>query len=233
MRVPCSNYGGISKEWKQISIPLADFGKRGVYWDEKKRVEVPNKFDWDQVAEFRMEIKKGDNKKFRAWVDDIFICKDVFQPKQEKPEEYWDDQIETIASPSSRDPAIKPVKNIFKNDFAAGGFVYVYGGKTAYKIQKGATKDYSGILALYEDNDDYSGVTVALGKGNSYNLEPLRKAKAAGLGFWAKGGPGTNTVYLGLLDLELRGLTCAVAHEEDLQLPPRWHDVVHHHPARC
>lgn len=202
VRVPCSNYGGISKEWKQISIPLADFGKRGVYWDEKKRVEIPYKFDWDQVAEFRMEIKKGDNKKFRAWVDDIFICKDVFQPRQEKQEEYWDDQIETIASPSPRDPAIKPVKNIFRNDFPAGGFVYVYGGKTAYKIQKGTTKDYTGILALYEDNDDYSGVTVALGKGNNINLEPLRKAKAAGLGFWAKGGPGTNTVYLGLLDLE-------------------------------
>ena len=202
VRVPCNNYGGITKEWHQVSIPLADFGKRGVYWDEKKRVEVPNKFDWDQVAEFRMEIKKGDNKKFRAWVDDIFICKDVYQPRQEKQEEYWDDQIETIASPSLPDKGIKPVKSLFKNDAPAGAFIYVFGGKTAYKIQKGTSKEYSGILACYEDNNDFSGVTVALGKGNSYNLEPLRKAKAGGVAFWAKGGAGTNSVYLGLLDVE-------------------------------
>ena len=54
VRVPLNNYGGITKEWRHVSIPLADLGKRGVYWDEKKRVEVANKFDWDQVAEFRL-----------------------------------------------------------------------------------------------------------------------------------------------------------------------------------
>jgi hypothetical protein len=205
VRVPLGNYGGITKEWRHVSIPLADLGKRGVYWDEKKHVEVPNKFDWDQVAEFRMEIKKGDNNKFRAWVDDIFICKDVYQPRQEKQEEYWDDQNEIVASPPLPEPAIKPVKSLFKNDFPSGGFVYVYGGKSAYKIQKGTTKDYPGVLALYEDNTDYSGVTVALGKGNNFNIEPLRKAKAAGLGFWAKGGVGTTTAYIGLLDLESDG----------------------------
>ncbi|HEX7509829.1 MAG TPA: carbohydrate binding domain-containing protein, partial [Chitinivibrionales bacterium] len=202
VRLPCNNYGGISREWHQVSIPLADFGKRGVYWDEKKRVEVPNKFDWDQVAEFRMEIKKADNKKFRVWIDDIFICKDTFQPRPEKKEEYWDDQVETIASPSLPEKSIKPVKTLFKNSLPGGAFAYVYGGKTAYKVQKGTSPEYSGILACYEDNGEYSGVTVALGKGNSYNLESLRKSKAAGLAFWAKGAPGVSSVYVGLLDLE-------------------------------
>jgi hypothetical protein len=202
VRVPLNNYGGITNEWKHISIPLADFGKRGVYWDEKKRVEVPYKFDWDQLAEFRLECRKGDNTNFKVWVDDIFVCKDVFQKHEEKEQEYWDEKVETIASPSLPDPAIKQVKSLFKNDFAPGGFTYVYGGKTAYKVQKGTSKDYPGILACYEDNDDYSGVTIALGKGNSFNAEALRKAKAAGLAFWAKGGPGTGTVYIGLLDLE-------------------------------
>ena len=202
VRLPCNNYGGISKEWHQVTIPLADFGKRGVYWDEKKRVEVPNKFDWDQIAEFRMEIKKADNKKFRVWIDDIFICKDMFQPRPEKKEEYWDDQVETIASPSLPEKSIKPVKTLFKNSLPGGAFAYVYGGKTAYKVQKGTSSEYSGILACYEDNGEYSGVTVALGKGNSYNLESLRKSKAAGLAFWAKGAPGVSSVYVGLLDLE-------------------------------
>jgi hypothetical protein len=208
VRVPLNNYGGITKEWRHVSIPLRDFGKRGVYWDEKKHVEVKNAFDWDQVCEFRLECRKGDNKNFRVWVDDIFICKDVVQPDTNngsKEEEDWSTTVETIASPSLPNPSIKSVKSIFKNDIPVGGFIYVYGGKTSYAIQKGTSKEYTGILACYEDNDDYSGITIALGKGNNYNLEPLRKSKASGLAFWAKGGPGANTVYLGLLDFESDG----------------------------
>lgn len=205
VRLPIANYGGIGNVWKKISIPLADFGKRGVYWDAKKRVEVPCQFDWDQVAEFRLEIKKGDNKKFRVWVDDIFVCKDVFQPRQEKEEEYWDAKTEIIASPKLPDPAIKPFKTLYKNDLFSGAFTYVYGGKTAVKVQSGTTKDYSGILACYLDNDDYSGVTLALGAANNVNCESLKKAKAAGLAFWAKGAPGTEAIYLGILDDESDG----------------------------
>jgi hypothetical protein len=202
VRLPVNNYGGITNAWTKISIPLADFGKRGVYWDPKKKVEVPNKFDWDQLAEFRLEIKKGDNKKFRVWVDDIFICKDVFQPRKQKEEEYWDSKDEIVTSPALPDATIKPVQTLFKNDLPAGAFMYVYGGKTAQKIQQGSSKDYSGILACYLDNDDYSGVTLALGAGKNVNCEPLRKAKAAGLAFWAKGAPGTQSIYLGILDNE-------------------------------
>ena len=46
VRLPLHNFGGISKEWKLISIPLSAFGKRGVFWDAKKRVEVPERFQW-------------------------------------------------------------------------------------------------------------------------------------------------------------------------------------------
>ena len=204
VRLPVQNYGGISNEWKQISIPLADFGKRGVYWDAKKRVEVPYRFDWNAVAEFRLEIKKNDNPSFRVWVDDIFILRDVYEAKEEVAEVYWDERQDKIAPPPANRPAVKDAKMLFDNAIPAGAFVYVYGGKTAYKVFPSTAKD-NNLLGCYLDNNDYSGVTLALGAGASYNLEPLYKAKAAGIAFWAKAAPGVSAIYLGLVDDESDG----------------------------
>ncbi|MBN1128144.1 MAG: hypothetical protein JXA71_04125, partial [Chitinispirillaceae bacterium] len=204
VRLPVQNYGGISNEWKLITIPLADFGKRGVYWDAKKRVEVPYRFDWNVVAEFRLEIKKNDNPSFRVWVDDIFILRDVYEAKEEVIEVYWDERDDKVAPPPEKRPAVKDVKMLFDNAPPAGAFVYVYGGKTAYRVLPSTVKENS-LLACYLDNNDYSGVTLALGAGASYNLEPLRKAKAAGLAFWAKGASGVSSVYVGLVDDESDG----------------------------
>ena len=99
VRLPLQNYGGITNEWTQISIPLADFGKRGVFWDAKKRVEVPERFQWDAVGEFRIEIKKAENPDFQVWVDDIFVLRDVFEAKEIKEEEYWDEREDKISPP--------------------------------------------------------------------------------------------------------------------------------------
>jgi hypothetical protein len=114
--------------------------------------------------------------------------------------EYWDNIEELVQSPEKPMPKLKHTETWFKNDFSTDGFGYVYGGKTAFKIQKGTNKNYSGILACYLDNNEYSGVTVCRAIGKSSNLEPLRKARAAGIGFWAKAGNGLSSVYLGLLD---------------------------------
>ncbi len=207
VRLPIQNYGGISKEWKQITIPLADFGNRGVYWDAKKRVEVPYPFSWDKVAEFRLEIKKADNPTFTAWIDDIFICKDMFEPRPEVEEEYWDDRRDKIEPPpAAQKPQVVEKRVIFSNDVPAGGFVYVYGGKTAYNVQPSTPAGDKGIFVCYLDNSDYSGVTIAMGAGRSFSLEAERKAKAAGIAFWAKGAPGVSAVYLGILDDESDGM---------------------------
>ncbi len=80
VRLPIYYFGTITKEWSMISIPLEQFkkersGMQSVYWDKKSRRELPDDFDWDKIAEFRIEIKKNDNATFRIWVDDIFIVK--------------------------------------------------------------------------------------------------------------------------------------------------------------
>ncbi|MBN1757374.1 MAG: hypothetical protein JW863_03595 [Chitinispirillaceae bacterium] len=207
VRLPIQNYGGIKKEWTQITIPLADFGKRGVFWDAKKRVEVPNPFSWDMVSEFRLEIKKADNPEFTAWVDDIFICKDMFAPREDVDEEYWDEREEKIVPPPVADrPQVVEKRVLFGDDVPGGGFVYVYGGKTAYKVHPSTPAGDKGILTCYLDNDDYSGITVAMGAGKSFDLTADKKAKAAGIAFWAKGAPNVNSVYLGILDDESDGM---------------------------
>lgn len=77
VRVDISWFGKISTDWSFISIPLEHFGERGVYWDEKDKREIDNDFDWDKVAEFRIEVRKGENTTFRVWVDDIVVTKSI------------------------------------------------------------------------------------------------------------------------------------------------------------
>ncbi len=206
VRLPMNDYGGITKEWTKMSIPLRDFGNRGVFWDAKKNVEVPMKFDWDKVAEFRIEIRKGDNEAFKVWADDLYIYSNVFEPKivaetGTESSEYWDSREETLeAVPVEKAPDVKVVYEIFTDDLPGGGFGYVYGGKTAFKVQpsNGKTKE---VCAMYIDGSDYSGVTLALGQGRNINLEKLYSSQA-GIAFWAKGGPDVSKVYVGLLDDE-------------------------------
>ncbi|MBD3391813.1 MAG: carbohydrate-binding protein [Chitinivibrionales bacterium] len=205
VRLPLNNYGGITAGWTQVSVPLADFGKRGVFWDPKKRVELPEQFDWDKVAEFRVEIKKGDNTAFKIWVDDIFVLRDVHEAAPEGDREYWDQREETLEPPPLAEaPEVTRLHSLFVDDLPAGGFVYVYGGKTAYKVQPTASDSNAGVFAMYQDNEDYSGVTLALGAGRSIDLSTLRDTHA-GIAFWAKAAPGVSKVYVGLLDDETDG----------------------------
>lgn len=203
-RLPLSSYGGITNEWTRIKIPLVDFGARGVFWDAKKRVELPEEFDWDKIAEFRIEIKKGDNTKFRVWVDDIFVLQNEFEAKEM--ERGWDEIEETIEPPpvASR-PDVTVLHTIFDDNLAAGASAYVYGGKTAFSVRKTTDPENAGVLAMYQDNEDYSGVTIALGPGNNIDLSEARTTHA-GLAFWAKAAPNVTTAYVGLLDDELDGM---------------------------
>ncbi len=198
VRLPLNDFGGIGTEWKLVNIPLSKFGKKGVYWDAKKHIEVPWKFDWNAVAEFRIEIKKMENPSFRVWVDDIKVLRDVFDAPQEKPTEDWQDKEEKIPMPLADVQHGKVLHTLFKDALPAGGFTYVYGGKTATKVQPGPNPD-QGVLASYLDGNEYSGVTLAMGEGHNIDLSNLRSAKGA-LCFWGKGAPGVKSIYLGILD---------------------------------
>ena len=50
-------------------------------------------------------------------------------------------------------------------------------------------KQDRGVLASYMDNNEFSGVTVALGEGKHIDLRKL--ARPGGICFWGKGGPGS------------------------------------------
>lgn len=121
-------------------------------------------------------------------------------------DEYWDLIEETVSSPEKTLASIKHLNTWFNNEIPSEGFAYVYGGKTANKIQKGTSKNYSGILACYFDNEEYSGIGIVLGGKKSVNVESLRKDHPCGLGFWAKGNTFDQSIYVGLVDDESDGM---------------------------
>jgi hypothetical protein len=76
VRLPINMYGDIKKEWTFVSVPLKDFTRvQPCYWDSTLQREIPYDFNWDRIAEFRIESNKKENKSFRIWVDDVFIVK--------------------------------------------------------------------------------------------------------------------------------------------------------------
>lgn len=111
--------------------------------------------------------------------------------------EYWDECVEMVNAPPSA-PQIKENISIITDKLPEKGFVYVYGGKTAYKMQPGSLK--KDILVCYMDGNDYSGVTIALGQGHNIDLSGYRQKGTAGIGFWAKGAPGIKSIFLGIID---------------------------------
>ncbi|MDR3012000.1 MAG: hypothetical protein LBU70_02170 [Chitinispirillales bacterium] len=202
VRVPINQYGGITNEWTLISIPLIDFGNRGLFWDPRTRQEAPEMFEWDKVTEFRLQINRGANESFRAWVDDIFIVSNVFPPRKMDGTEYWDQKEETLPDiPVASKPAVREMRNgrVLNNGAnVAGGFNYVYGGKTAHQIQR--TQNGTTVLAAYMDPSQYSGVSVSIGEGKFVDLTAARTAPAAGLAFWGKSCKNARTITIGLLD---------------------------------
>lgn len=120
--------------------------------------------------------------------------------------EYWDEIKETVNSPDRPQSAIKYLSTFFLNEISSDGFSYIYGGKTANKIQNGTSKTYSNILSCYFDNNDYSGVSLVLGNKKTFDLESLRKEKASGLAFWAKGSEANEQIFIGLVDDESDGM---------------------------
>lgn len=62
VRVPLKNYAPLDKNWKSVTIPLADFEDQGSWWDDKAKQEISGRFDWTKVAEVRISSNRGANK---------------------------------------------------------------------------------------------------------------------------------------------------------------------------
>jgi len=82
--VDFDRYGGIKPYWTHMSIPLADFGRRGAYWDPRLQSMINNYFKWGNTKEFIVTTAKRANKKFKIWLDNIYIVKDRY-PEPKKP----------------------------------------------------------------------------------------------------------------------------------------------------
>ena len=75
-KLTLNKYVQITKDWQLVKIPLADFPDRGLYWDETRKAEFPDRINWDKIAEFRISTDKGTNPHgFQVWIDNVEIVK--------------------------------------------------------------------------------------------------------------------------------------------------------------
>ncbi|MCL2260125.1 MAG: hypothetical protein FWC15_02075 [Fibromonadales bacterium] len=203
VKLPLNKYVQVTKDWQLVKIPLADFPERGLYWDQTKKTELPERIDWSRIAEFRISIDKGTNPQgFQVWVDNIEIVKGTVPVAKAKPKVvYWDETNETIDGPKDAaklDNKAKALPNgVFYSDNIKG-YGYVYGGLTAFKEQPSKTAGNSNVIALYMDDNEWSGVTLSLGEGKFIDLSKVRNT--GGIYFWVKGKQGGEKVSFGILD---------------------------------
>ncbi len=67
-----AKYGPVSSEWKQIEIPLKDFGDIGGYYDGSKMVDgVP--CDWTKMEEFRVKDNRSGRALYTVYVDEVVV----------------------------------------------------------------------------------------------------------------------------------------------------------------
>ena len=202
--LPMNKYiegGAVTTDWKKVSIPLVDFPDRGLYWDNTRKSEFPSRIDWDKIAEIRFSIDKSGASEFEVWVDNIEIVKGNKKAAPKKQIVYWDENNDVIdgpKNPEKLDGKVKPVANgTFYSD-GLKGFSYSYGGLSAQREAQSKTAGNKNVLALYIDNNDWSGVTYSLGEGKYIDLSKVRNK--GGLYFWIKGKLGGEKVYVGILD---------------------------------
>ncbi len=202
--LPMNKYiqgGAVTKDWKKVSIPLVDFPDRGLYWDNTRKSEFPARIDWDKIAEIRFSIDKSAASEFEIWVDNIEIVKGNKKAPPKKKVVYWDENNDVIdgpKNPEKLDGKAKPVANgVFYSD-GLKGFSYSYGGLTAQREAQSKTQGNKNVLAMYIDNNDWSGVTYSLGEGKYIDLSKVRNK--GGLYFWIKGKLGGEKLYVGILD---------------------------------
>ena len=200
--LPMNKYiegGAITTDWKKVSIPLVDFPDRGLYWDNTRKSEFPARIDWDKIAEIRFSIDKSAATDFEIWVDNIEIVKGNKKAKPKAKIIYWDENNDVIDGP--KDPAkldgkAKTLATFYDNNLK--GFSYSYGGLSAQREAQSKTSGNPNVLAMYIDNNDWSGVTYSLGEGKFIDLSKVRDK--GGLYFWIKGKLGGEKVYVGILD---------------------------------
>lgn len=199
VKMSLNKYVQITKDWQKVSIPLIDFPDRGLYWDQTKKTELPARIDWNKIAEIRFSIDKGTNPSFNIFVDNIEIVKGNKKAKPKPKVVYWDENNEVVngpKNPEKLDGKAKPIATFYDNGMK--GFSYVYGGLTAQKEIDSKTAGNSNVLAMYIDNNDWSGVTYSLGEGKFIDLSKVRND--GGLYFWIKGKNGGEKLYIGIMD---------------------------------
>jgi hypothetical protein len=160
---------------------------------------IKNYFKWGNVKEFIVVTDKGSNKKFKIWLDNVYIVKNRYPEPKNLWDPYWDEVVETIApAPAKAGADVKELSFFYEKDFKSPMKADSYGGRSVF-AQQNTTDPVNNphVLAVYLDNAEYSGIEFNWGKNT--DVSAARKNNG-GIGFWAKAVPGVTQVFLGLTD---------------------------------
>jgi len=137
--VSFDKYGGIKPYWTHMSIPLADFGRRGGYWDARLQTTIKNNFKWGNVKELIVTTAKNANKKFKIWLDNVYVVKDRYAEPKNLWDPYWDEIVEVIPpAPAGPGAQVNEVTIHYEKNFASPMKADAYGGRTVF-AQKNTT----------------------------------------------------------------------------------------------
>ena len=197
--VSFDRYGGIKPYWTHMSIPLADLGRRGSYWNARTQSLINNYFKWGNVKEFIVTTPRGANKKFKIWLDDIKIVKDRYPKPSNLWDPYWDEIVEVIPPvPATPGADVNELTMIYERGLVREPQrTSAYGGRTVFGQQTAEGSDVANVLAFYLDGVEFSGVTFNWGR--NIDFRNLRN-NSGGIAFWAKAVQGVTQVFIGLND---------------------------------
>lgn len=66
-----------NKTWTQLYVPLSDLGGVGSYWSETENKRISNRFNWEGVNCFGIDIEKNRFDSFNVYVDNVRVLKKV------------------------------------------------------------------------------------------------------------------------------------------------------------
>lgn len=172
---------GLGSEWKLVTIPLKQLGRRGKYWDGTADVMVD--FEWDRVKEFVVSgDAPGKNPSFRVWLDEVRVLKK--DPTRRLYE--WREE---------RNIPADAVAAVFVERFVSGARPAYHPRDALFIPAEGRGYDSRYALEISLPSADAVGEVAVR---EPWKLGPVREAGA--LDLWIRGERGGESIVIELVD---------------------------------
>ncbi len=206
-----TDYFDITKDWKEVLIPLLAFSSEGECWLEHEKAGEYRKIDWRRVSSIRFSTEKEMNygrstdRIANIFIDDLQLVIDSTFKQPPRRFTPWRNNSEVVAGPSNEiTDSANTIFTWIHTRLAPHTSVYCYGLPTDYSIFEPADSNHAAVFATFQNNMEWSGVTLYRTTKGTIDLTPWHKT--GGIEFYVKGDRGGELFGLGILDDESDGI---------------------------